>query len=106
MSAPGSAADSTWWARALCLHPAADRSWWDHDGPKHPDGKKAVAWCKSCPARQQCLADAEVFERGQKSGERSGIRGGLGVRERAALYRQKDEAEQARAAEQDTGAAA
>ncbi|GAA2686237.1 hypothetical protein GCM10010400_58170 [Streptomyces aculeolatus] len=106
MTAPGSAADSVWWSRALCLHPAADPTWWEHDGPGHPDGKKAVTWCRACPAKAACLADAERFERPQKSGERTGIRGGLGVRERAALYRRKDEADKAAAAAQDSGAAA
>lgn len=103
-TAPGSPADSDWWARALCLHPAVDPAWWEHDGPGHPDGKKAIAWCLACPLRLACLADAEQFERAAKSGERTGIRGGLGVRDRSALYRRKDEAE--RAAAQDSGAAA
>lgn len=83
------APDTGWEQAALCCHPDADPSWWDHDGTKHPDAKKAVAWCRACPVRAACLADAMATEGGKPSGLRQGIRGGLGVRERAALYRQR-----------------
>lgn len=98
-------ADTGWEKDALCRRPAADPAWWDHDGPKHPDGRKAVTWCAACPVRADCLKDAEVFERDKLFGDLQGVRGGLGVRDRYALYRRKDAADAERAA-QDTGAAA
>lgn len=73
-----------WRDRAACL--GKPMAWWYGDQFM---SRVAVAVCKSCPVRRECLADALDEEGGGGSRiERHGIRGGMTPPQRAALGNQ------------------
>jgi WhiB family redox-sensing transcriptional regulator len=55
--------------------------------PEHGDYRQALAFCRECPVRIACLADALATESG--NGSRHGMRGGLAPKARAKLVRQR-----------------
>jgi WhiB family redox-sensing transcriptional regulator len=63
-----------WWDQALCAGSPV-LAWF----PARGGGTKPAELCRPCPVRETCLASVMA------SGERFGIRGGLGERPRRAL---------------------
>jgi len=79
----GNAATGEWTAWAACRSVAYDPEWWWPTKGNEPTAAIAVAACRYCRVRQQCL-DFALENR-----ETSGIWGGLTAEERSKLNRKQ-----------------
>lgn len=68
--------DVTWMVEAACRTGDVDPAWWFPDRGPVNDGWRARQICATCPVRVECL-DYAV-----ETGQRYGIWGGLGEKER------------------------
>ena len=83
MTSPVVTATQDWALRAACRGLPAEL-WFPHPGD-FADKAQAVAVCRPCPVRAQCLEAAMRAERTLPSQHRYGVWGGLGPHGRQAL---------------------
>ena len=72
-----------WWERALCAQVGGDIWFPEGQGSSAKDAKEM---CRTCPVRRQCLEDA-LSRPASEDG--TGVFGGLSVKERRQLRRER-----------------
>ena len=74
-----------WTEEALCAE--IDPDLWHPNCKDSEDTETAIAICKTCPVRYECLEYALSFEGGRSAKQRYGIYGGTTPTRRASIYR-------------------
>lgn len=87
-----------WEKRAACARHPEPELWFPPKGAERATAPGVIAAkrvCRACPVAEDCLAAALADDRAKNVRSRAGIRGGLTVRERARLIRNKQKEEAA-----------